>query len=181
MIFPSLPDIGISAGIGIDVDTPDSKDKEESLLKAWKEWTMPRIITVPFTITTINGTIAARIGEGPNQMRQWTVKRLVAAVAYPVGAAAPPAFTAYLFSDTTGLSHIAPVNLPASELRWFWNTVPILQTWVDEQNVLFAPEDLIFVINSATAGTVFGGQVQLVDEPMYQLDVDEYKWLFGRD
>lgn len=176
----TIPSVGIAFGAELDVGDPNGDDKEQSLKAAWRAWTMPRILTVTFQIPAVASptTTAVRVGEGPQAMRQWTVKRFIADIASPVGGTEPGATVtgAFLFADTTGLSHVSPGQLPATQLRWRWGSspLPITQAWTDEQLTIFGPEDLVFVVTTSGAVAALAGQAQVVDEPMYILDFETW-------
>ena len=172
----SIPDIGFGLAAELDIgDVENGDEKEQALKQAWRRWTMPRILTVPFQIpAAAAGTYATRVGEGPVDQRQWTLKRLCFDLATSVGVAEPAGITVFLYSDTTGLSHISPLQLPSTDLRWKWTSLPVLQAWTDEQQVIFGPEDFVLVVNSTATFVQLSGQAQIVDEPQYVLDFETW-------
>ena len=171
-----IPDLGFGLAAELDIGSADDNERERQLKLAWRRWTMPRILTVPFQIpaAAAAGTFFTRIGEGPIDQRQWTLKRITFDLAIAVGAAEPATLTMFLYSDTTGLSHINAGQLPSSQLRWKWTTLPVLQAWTDEQQVLFGPEDFVMVVSSTAAFAQLSGQAQVIDEPQYVLDFETW-------
>jgi hypothetical protein len=157
-----IPDFNFEVGAEFDIGkTPEKEDIEKA---AWREWTTPRILFPKFAINSINGTVSARVGEGPSTQRVWEVKRFCMALATPVGQVQPANTSVYLFRDMGGRGLVSPSNFEAMELLWMWTTFPIIQSWGKYEITIQQGEDLIVVVNS-NAVFALSGNAQIIDIP----------------
>jgi hypothetical protein len=87
---------------------------------------------------------------GPAQGRQWHIRRAFIdgpLVTYPV----------HLFSDE---------SLSLASSLWVFESYPLQETWSHEEMVLFHP-DVLVVGTGDAFHDVLGGQIQVVDKPLY--------------
>lgn len=167
-----FPDVSLDLCAELDIGgTTDEQEQADA--RSWREWTTPRTIFPKFSISTINGNVVTRIGEGPNTNRKWEVKRLVMSAANPVGAAAITNTTVYLFRDVGGgRGLVTPGNFESMELLWTWTSLPITQLWGRDELTVFNSEDLILVVNSNGINAL-SGNIQVLDKPI--IDVTPYR------
>ena len=106
-----IPDIGISAGIEFDIDGSQTQDQKQTLDDAWLEWSKERTLKVPFFINAAIGTTAVEIGDGPQRGRYWSIVRMTASPAYPVGAQLPAAGSTTVSANQAGTGAATPITL----------------------------------------------------------------------
>lgn len=165
----TIPDVGIAAGVKLEIDGESSKKREAANLQARLEHETPRVLKVPFAVTAANITqIATPVNQldGPAIGRRWNVRRMTGNIANPVGVAAPANVILFLFVDS-GSGILRPADFSAMNLLWEFTSLPAVQAWSADQLCIDYPEKLVVVLANSSGGTItVSGQIQVVAEPI---------------
>lgn len=103
-------DLGLAAELDVQIGNGNGNGDTASRVAFMKN--LPRVLKVPFCMSPpFAGTFALCIGEGPQQGRRWTVRRMTASAAYPLGAVLPSNTTGTISANQAGVGAASAIVL----------------------------------------------------------------------